>query len=269
MDTEAAPSAWQPVTLGGVAAFARATWPRCWLVQAVVAAAVGVSVGWVLTVGWAPVVREAAAHLPEQGAIRDGRLQWPETEPAHLAENSFLSIAADLGALGDLGMTADVQIELAPEQLKLRSLLGYLPITYPRGWIIALNRAEAEPWWGAWRPVVIWGAGAVVALGLLLSWAVLGVLGAVPVRVLAFLADRRATWPACWRVASMALMPAALWMAGAILLYGSQAISLVQLLFAWGVHLGINAVYLLGAPFKLPRLSEGRGANPFALQRPR
>ncbi len=260
------PPVWQPLTFGGVAAFARARWPRLLLVQAVVAVAVMVAVLMVLGRGWFPVVTDAVRALTDFGAVRAGRLAWPKTEAVMLAENRFLGLALDLEETGAAGQIADLQVEFGRERIKVVSLLGYVALPYPVGVEIELSRQVLDPWWNAWRPAFWFAGGLGVLAWLAASWGMLATLYAVPVWVLARLAGRVASAGKCWRLAAAALLPGALWMGGAILLYAAEQLSLAGLGLAFGVHVVIGWVYLVGAPFCLPRQGEPpvtAGANPF------
>lgn len=257
---------WQPLTFGGVAAFARARWTRLLLVQAVVAAVVAVAVLLVLGRGWFPVVTDAVRALTDFGSVRGGRLAWPKSEAVVLAENRWLGLALDLEETGEAGQVADLQVEFTRERIKLVSLLGYTSVPYPPGVEIALSRQVLDPWWNAWRPAFLFAGGLGTMAWLFVSWSLLATLYAVPVRVLAWLAGRVASPGKCWRLAAAALLPGALWMGGAILLYAAEQLSLAGLGLAFGVHFVIGWVYVVGAPFCLPRKDDeapAAGANPF------
>lgn len=264
METPVLP--WQPITFGGVAAFARASLGRLFLVQFLAALLVAASVISFLSVAWFPVFQKAIARLPENGAIRGGHLEWNNVSPARLAEGTFLSIVLDTAEGGRTGQSADVQLELERHGLKICSLFGCLALPYPKHWTFALNRAEAEPWWGAWRPFLLVGIGAGVVICLLASWLVLATLYSLPVRVITFYSDRQATWPGCWRIAGAAQLPGALLMSGAIFLYGFNRLNLVGLLFAWLLHVVIGWIYVGIASTRLPRLANApqRRGNPFS-----
>src|SRR2546422_10203836 len=93
---EKSPIAWQPVTPRGVAAFARASWPRLLLVQLVFALFAAAATVWFLTENWFPVLARAIDAMPAQGEIRRGALDWREDSPTNLADNVFLALAVDL-----------------------------------------------------------------------------------------------------------------------------------------------------------------------------
>ena len=260
-------TAWQPLTFGGVASFAHAPPKRLLVVELAVASLVAASVVWCLSQTWFADARLAITRLPEQAAIRQGQLEWPAGEPVRLAESKFLSILVDPDNQSDVNLTSDLQVELCRGEWKIRSLFGYVPLRYPSGWSISLSRAAVQPWWGAWQWVILAGIGVAVIAGLLLQWAALAVIYLAPVRLMVFFLDREVTRAGCWRLASAALMPGAVVMSGAILLYGMQRLPLVGLLLALALHLLVGWVYLLIAPFKLPKKSAALAAeksNPFA-----
>jgi len=265
METPASSPPWQPITFGGVAAFSRASLGRLFLVQFIVALLVAASVLCFLMSAWLPMVQKAIARLPEKGAVRNGQLEWNSPSPSWLTEGTFLSIIVDAAGGSRFGQSADVQLELDRNGFKICSLFGCVAVPYPKNRTIALNRAEADPWWGAWRPFVVAGAGAGVVICLMVSWLVLATIYSLPLRLITFYSDRQASWPGCWRVAGAAQLPGALLMSGAILLYGFNRLNLVGLLFAWLLHLVVGWIYIGIATARMPRLAGAprRRGNPF------
>lgn len=260
---------WQPLTFKGVASFAHAPGSRLAFIQALVACCAAGSVLCFFSTAWEPVIREALLQLPERGAIRNGQLDWNGPDPLRLAGNSFLSIVVELDPIGSLGSSADLQLELGRHEIRLRSLLGFVAIPYPAGWIISANRQELEPWWGAWQLPVFAGLGASVFIGLFVVWWLVATIYSWPVRFIAFYADRVVSLSGSLRLACAALMPGALLMTVSILAYALQRFNLVQIIFATFLHLLIGWIYVLIAPFRLPRLNSGnrrasRSRNPFS-----
>jgi hypothetical protein len=248
-----------------VAAFAQPVRGRLWKVQLVVAGFVAASVVWFLARAWFPQVDQAVAGLPARAAIRAGALQWEELSPVSLAEGPFLALTVDLERRGDLGRSADLQVELGRGELRLRSFFGYWRLAYPNGSAVVLNRTEAQAWWGAWRTFLLIGTGVVAGAGLFASWMVLALLYGVGVRVIALYADRQVSTGGSLRLAAAALLPGACLMGVALLLYGNQRLSLLGLLLTWCLHWVIGWTYAALAPFWLPR-SAGQlpgGQNPF------
>ena len=265
MGTPASSPPWQPITFGGVASFARASFGRLFIVQFIVALLVAGSVSCFLAAAWFPVAEKAIARLPEKGAIRRGQLDWTGPSPCSLAEATFLSIVVDVENSQPRGQNADVQLELHRGGFNFKSLLGNLAISYPKDSTIALNRAEVEPRWGAWRPFLLVGIGVCVVLGVLAIWLVLATVYSLPLRLLTFYSDRDVGWLGCWRVAGAAQLPGALLMSGGLLLYGFNRLNLIGLLFAWLLHVVIAWIYVGIAPARLPRLAGSlrRRDNPF------
>ena len=256
---------WQPLTFGGVARFAQTTLTRLWAMEFVMAALAAAIIVWFLASAWIPAIRQTVKQLPAQSGIREGKLQWPGTAPVRLAEGKFLSILVNPGPSMEMGQTADLQWEFQGEELRLRSLFGYVSVPYTTGWIIALNRSEFEPWWGAWEPAILAGAGVLVVCSLLFGWSVLAAAYLWPVLAVAWLADRHVNLATAWKLGSAALMPGAALMSGAILLYGLGRLPLVGLLFAGLLHIAAGWAYLLISPLRLPRLSASisLSQNPF------
>jgi hypothetical protein len=262
--------AWEPLTPPGVAAFASASLRRLWLVQFLVAILAAVCVVWCLDADWFPVIRAAIRRLPTEGVIRSGRLTWSGESSARLAENQFLSLAVDLRHEGTMRSTAHVQVELGERDVLLISLLGKVPIKYPRAYVIACNRGELDPWWGAWAPFILAIAAGAVILGLMLIWAFLALVYAPVAWLVAFFANRELTFRGSYLLCGAALMPGALWMIASMALYGLGVMDLLKLLIATAAHFVIGWAYVVGTPFWRPRVLDPstKPGNPFKDQRP-
>ena len=146
----------------------------------------------------------------------------------------------------------------------LSSALGSLEFDYSRQSALDLSRSHLEPWWGAWRPVVLVVAGLAVAAGLLLVWSGLAWIYAPAAKLVAWFCDRRLSWPGAWRLAGAALLPGAVLMALGLVLYGWQwwmflDLVILELSIYWPV--GFTP---LAAPAFAPRLvSAEEIRNPF------
>jgi len=258
-------SAWEPITPRGVATFARASYGRLWVVQFIVALLVAASVVWVLNGGVFPTVREAIRQLPNAGDIRNAKLDWRGTSPVMLAEGSIVAFTVDLDHSGDVRSPAHFQVEFGKEEVTVHSLFGYLERRYPTGWLMAFNRPELEPKWGAWEVPILGIVMLVTLVWLFFAWSVLATLYAVPVWLIAFFANRDLKFAECWRLAGAALMPAALVMVVSISLYGLGALDLVALAFVGGGHVVVGWIYLFVSPAFLPPAGDASGIkNPFA-----
>jgi hypothetical protein len=258
-------AAWQPLTTGGIAAFAQAPLGRLLLVEFAVATIAAAGIIWLVARAWFPVIAHAIDQAPTQGTIHQGRLSWTGASPVAMASNPFLSIVVDSDSTGGLGQTADVQWVFGKTRLTFCFLFGCASLEYPASWTVPFNRAELGPWWGAWSPTILAGICLLVLVGLLLTWGVLASLYFIPVRVIAFFLDREIGWAGCWRLASASQMPGALVMVVSTVLYGLQRLNAAGLIVLLGLHLVIGWIYLVLAPARLSRRAESSasGRNPF------
>ncbi|MBP9903637.1 MAG: hypothetical protein KBH45_19445 [Verrucomicrobia bacterium] len=263
------PTAWEPLTPLGVAAFARAPLRRLLLVQCIVALVVGVTVAWLLRDAYFPTIGAAIAQLPAAGEIRSGKMDWRGESPRLLAEGTFLAFTVDLEHAGEIRSPAQIQIEFGKTNLLLHSLLGYTEVGYPKGWIIAVNRTELSPLWGAWRPWLLVGSVGGVAVYLLASWWVLATIYCGPVWLIGFFANRDLGWRASWRLANAALLPGAFVMILGLSFYDLGALDLVRLAFVFVAHLVVGWIYIGVGLFFVPRLADltRPTANPFGSAR--
>jgi len=268
MDAPPVPTAWEPLTPRGVAAFARARLGRLLLVQFLTALLVGGGVAWLLHRAFFPTITFAIEQLPAQGEIRGGTLRWNGSSPQLLANGNFLSIAVDLEHSGEARSLADFQVEFGRTNLLVHSLLGYVTTSYPADWIIAFNRPELSPRWGAWRPVALALSVAGTVGYLFVSWWGLATIYCGPVWLVGLFANRELTLRASWKLAGAALLPGALVMFGAIVGYGWGQLNLVRLGFAFALHLLVGWVYLGASVFYVPRLDATKPpANPFTAEK--
>ncbi|HEY6169476.1 MAG TPA: hypothetical protein VI454_15650 [Verrucomicrobiae bacterium] len=266
--SEAAPRpAWQPFTFGGVAAFARATFMRTLLAALAMAVVVALLVFAAFDFGWLPTIDAAVEQLPDAGEIRGRQLRWPSATPRVLAETSLLQLVVDVEGEGAFGHEADLRVELRRDEFRLCGALGCWARPYPEGWIIALNRSDLVPSWGAWRPFVLWGVflGAIVFL--LASWTLVAVVGSLPLRLATFYLDRDVTLGGCCRVVFIALPPGAMFLGTVIFFYGLGRLNLFELAMYFAAHFLIGLTYVAGGAWRLPRVSDAlpaTAANPFA-----
>jgi hypothetical protein len=260
------PVAWEPLTPRGVAAFARARLSRLLLAQFVIASLAAAVVVWFFSNGCFPTVRAAIRNLPAAGAIRSGRLDWPDNPPRLLAGGRFLAFMVDPNHSGQIQPPADVQIAFGRETVRVISLLGYVEWKYPSDWIIAFNRTELEPLWGAWEPEWLGIMVLAVAAGLMLSWTMLATVYLLPAWLIGFLANRNLNLPASWKLAGAALLPGALLFTAAIAFYGFGLLDLIQLCFLFGAHVVLGWIYLLLSQLFVSRIDAGLSkGNPFNL----
>lgn len=239
--------AWQPLTFGGIAKFARAGTSRLAVVILLFAAINGAVSAWFFGTVWSPVVTEAILELPEKGAIHDGILNLIAT-PRILAHRPSLALAVDMDKTDTIGQIADFQICFSRSSFAAASLLGFMEFPYPTEWDIAMNKPELEPLWGAWRPFLLIMLGASYGLALVFIWTLLGLFYA-PLAMLAALIWRRPlAWRQAWRMSIAALMPGALWMAVVVALYGLRQLNLIGLMVAFLLHIVAGWLFLLFSP---------------------
>jgi hypothetical protein len=256
-------TAWQPFTPRGVAAFSDASFDRFQLAKFLAALFCSCSVVAFLWRDWAPVLLETVQAMPETARMEQGELKGLP-DPV-LKENRFVSMLVGSDDARETGQTADVQLAFGRIGLELCALrgrvgslsLGCAAAAYSRGWNLPLGRSVLEPWWGAWRGMIFAAVGLGVFLALVVSWVLLAMLYALPVRALAFAAQRRITWSGSWRLAGAALIPGALFLSLGLWAYGFYLIDLVRFLLIFGLHFVVGWAYLIAAPLALDRLESG------------
>jgi hypothetical protein len=258
--------AWQPITPGGVAKFAKASFANVLLVQLLVASLLTAAVFWFVYTAWFPGVRDAIRHLPEKGSVCNGVLNWPGNSLTIVLETEFLGIAVEPDGAGAVTLASDVRVHFQRDRAKVCSLFRCVHIPYSTRYIVELNRPEAEPWWGAWQPILLGFVAVGVPLVLLLWWGVLATVYCPVAWLIAFFADRELTWGGGWRLSAAALMPGAILLSAGVVAYGLTAIDLVRFLTLLALHMVAGCVYVAVAPFSLPRITRSlrRKKNPFA-----
>ena len=258
-------AAWQPFTFGGVAAFARARLGRLLLAELTAALLVSGCVVHFLHRAWSPAILQAIQQMPESAKIADGRLTG--IDETLVSETKFFAIAVTPGSSGQIGQSADVQIQFRPSDFRVGSVFrpdwGW-EFDYEPG-VLNLSRSTLEPWWGAWHPILLTVAGLAVLTLLFCIWAVLALIYTVPAKFVAWFADRQLTWVGAWRLSSAAMLPGAFLVGAAILLYGWQAMDLIGLASFFLAHMLMGWVYVAGGAWACPRLfHDVLKQNPFA-----
>ncbi len=255
--------AWEPITPRGVAAFARASFERLFVVQAIVALLATAAVTWVLSNGVFPTIDQAVNQLPDSGEIHGGTLDWRDDSPVLLGEGRILAISVDLNHGGALRSPADFQFEFGTDSVRIFCLFGETELAYPPDYVIAANQRDARPIWGAWKPDILGLAAVGTFFGLLLIWAVLATIYFLPVWLICLFSNRDLNFRASWKLAGAALMPGALLTSLSLTLYNLGGFDLVQLCFAFGLHLVIGWLYLFLSPLFLRRALPAEKKNPF------
>src|SRR5262245_42528103 len=126
------PSAWQPFTFRGVAAFAQAALGRLLAAQLVVALVSGGVLAVCFHFGWNPSIRAAISDLPAEGEIDHGELHWRAPVPMRLGTGTLLTFVIDPEDSGELGQTSDVEVVFLRNEVRIRSSLGFVTIPYPK-----------------------------------------------------------------------------------------------------------------------------------------
>jgi hypothetical protein len=257
--------AWQPFTFGGIAAFARAGLGRLLLVELLCAILVSGSMVWFLRSAYSPVILDAIQKMPDTAKIADGHLGG--FSATLIAQTKFLAIAVTPEAFGQIGQSADIQIQFRQTDFRVGSVfrpdLGW-EFNYGPGAALNLSRSNLEPWWGAWHPVLLAAAGVAMLVLLFGIWAVLASICTVPAKIIAWMGDRELLWGGAWRLCSAALLPGALLMGAAIFLYGWQALDLIGVASLFVAHMLMGWVYLAGGAWACPRLYQNVvKQNPF------
>lgn len=260
---ERKPFAWQPLTRRGVVALARSSWGRLFVVQLMVALLTTATVIWFLQQAWFPIVRHAIDHLPAEGAIQFGVLDWHGEPSQLLAEGPFLAFAVDLQHRGEARSPAHLSVEFGSRETRIFSLFGFYTVPYSKTWSMPFNRPELLPWWGAWEPAILGIVALAVPTTLILCWLVLATLYTLPAWLVAFFADRDLGLGECWRLAGAALMPGALFLTAVLLFYGLGVLDLLHLVLAAALHFVIGWVYLFASPFSAPLSTQEARKNPF------
>ncbi len=255
--------AWEPVTPRGVAAFARASFQRLLVVQCLVAGLATAAVLWLLADGIFPTITSAINNLPDAGEMRASTLDWHGDDPVLLAEGKIQAISVDLEHGGALRSPADFQFEFGKQSLRAFSLFGEAEVDYPPDLVVAANRTEARPAWGAWSPEILGVVAAGTFFGLLLAWAVLATIYFLPVWLFCFFINRDLGFSASWKLSGAALLPGAMLLSLFILAYDFEWCDLVQLCFAFGLHLITTWIYLFVSPLFLNRALPAAQKNPF------
>jgi hypothetical protein len=256
--------AWEPFTPAGVIAFGAASFGRLWFVQSLVAFGAAAAFLWFFTAAWFPVVEQGIQQLPASGSISRGLLEWPGTPELRLAENRFLSLTVDLKHGGAFRSSSHLQIEFGSQTLRVYSLAGYLDVAYPADYVMAFNRSELEPLWGAWSPWLAVGAASVLFGGLLVTWMCLSVLYVIPVFLTGFFMNRALGILGSLKVAGAAQMPGAVLLILGVIGYKTGLVDVLRFGAVFVAHFLITWIYLFMVPAFAPVLSGvGPANNPF------
>jgi hypothetical protein len=250
------------------------------LAQLIFGVLAGLATMWLAALGWAPVIDEVAANLPETGGIQSGTLHWPEPSGRLLGANPFFSVEVVLRNTPRESAGADISIEAHITYFVVRSLVGAASIPYPRALNLALNRAATAPAWGAWRAPLLFAFIPGAALALMCTWWLVAVPCSFVALTIAGLFRRDLNFRKAWKLSVAAQLPGSLLMTFAIALYASGQVAILFVSVMLIAHFIPTALYLLISPVLVPKGSRQlsdqnnpfdpserkafRGKNPFA-----
>jgi hypothetical protein len=257
--------AWQPLTGGGVAAFGAASFVRTLAFQLVFALGASLVIVWSVRHAWFPPITEALTRLPGGGAeIVSGRLRWPDTNAVALAESPQLGLAVDPAGTDELGRTADLQVQLRRDGVRLEGLFGHQLLAYPPDLAVPLDCVGGTAAWGAWNWVGLVFVGLATLVTLFALWWSTALALALPVWLAAFVFRRALTLGGAWRLTAAAWLPATLVLLGGVSLYATHGVRLTGLAVLTAAHLAIPILWLIWGLCRLPaRTAPKRSANPF------
>ena len=247
-----------------MAAFARANTRRLVLAQLIFAALAAVAVAYFFHAACAPTIQAAIDNLPVNGQIQSGQLNWAGG-PQMLADGRFVAFDVDPNHSGQLlSSTADFQIEFGRSSIRVISLLGYADFPYPPGQAMPFNQPQLDPLWEAWRAEILFFI-AVLTLAILpVIWWFLAGIYFLPEWLIGFLTNRNLDLRTSLKLSCAALMPGALVMAAAIVLYALGFLNLVSFGFVFAAHFVLQWLYLLFGLLFFPRASAATPkGNPF------
>jgi hypothetical protein len=238
-----------------LAAFAGAGLGPLLLAEFVAALLFSGSVVFFLHRAYSPVIVQAIQKMPESAKIAAGRIAGIDT--TLIAETKFLAIAVTPERSDQIGQSADVQIQFRPADFRIGTVFGPdwgWQFEYGRGAALDLSRSNLEPWWGAWHPILLAGAGLAVVALLFGIWAIMALIYTVPAKFIGWFGDRQLSWGGAWRLSSAAQLPGTLLMGVATFLYGWQAIDLAGLAFFFVAQMFISWIYVAGGAWACPPL---------------
>ena len=257
--------AWQPFTGNGVSRFADASGSRALGFLGGFALTTALVLGWALHTTWWPVVDQAVREFPENGpALVQGRFNWPETAPRLLADSPHLGVAVRPSNLDLLGRTADLQLELLPETLRLAGIAGFVDLPWPATTTLPLGRLQAQAAWDAWKRPVLAALIVTAATAMMVIWSLLALTLALPLRIVAFLVQKQITLGGCWRLSAAASMSGSLVLNLGLGGYVMRWLPWPALAAVVVIHLLVKSLFLSWGLVSRPRKSRTASVpNPF------
>ncbi|MSU31407.1 MAG: hypothetical protein EXS25_01865 [Pedosphaera sp.] len=245
--------AWFPFTGSGVARFANAPIWRTLCVLALFASFTASSLVQALqTVAW-PVLLRAAKSFPESSvSLSAGQLNWGSDTSQLLADSPQFGIAFLGTNAPPIGRTADLQIELTPNDLRFAGIAGSVRFPWPSTLKLSTTRRETVAACEAWYSpllVMLWFATAFLG-------AVIGIISAVLIAPLVWLLTtllrRQISLGGSWKLGIAATPVGHLTLSTALLTYSLRFLSWPALLVAIACHIVLVWVWTLWAVFHCP-----------------
>lgn len=263
--------AWHPFTGPGIAAFGDAPSWRVSLFLGFFSLAVSGAFAWVLWSGWWPVIARAAAAFPEEAVLFSaGKMTWKDAKPGILADSPQFGIALRPDAEMPPGRTADLQLELTPNHLRLAGIAGFTDLPWPPELRISLDRREATAGWGAWRwPLLIalFAGGTLLMLGF---WVLLATLHTLPLWIAGWILRRQLSLDGAWKLAAAGTLSGGTLLGLGLFGYSVRLVSWPGLAAVGAAHLPVIwlwtawAIFSRPARVRTPAASSGpKPGNPF------
>jgi len=170
--------------------FARASFERLFIVQAVFALCASLSVVWPCPTAFS---RPWSHHResPRHGQHPRGQLDWRDDSPLLLAEGSILAISVGLGTRRVIAFTRRIfQFEFLVVIPSCVLALWRGGMDYPHDYTIAANVGDAPAGRGAWAPDVLALVAIGTFIGLLAIWGLMATIYCLPCGWFVFLPPR-------------------------------------------------------------------------------
>lgn len=254
----------EPFTPRGVAAFAHAGFRRVVAAQFIFALLAAVAVAYFFHSACFPAVQAAIDTLPLTGRIQSGRLDW-NGGPKMLADGRFLAFNVDPDHSGQWrSATADFQVEFGRDTIRIMSLFGFADFSYPAGETVPFNQQQMDPLWKAWRAEILFLIAVAAIIVFPIIWWIMSAIYFLPAWLMGYFGNRDLSLKSSLKLSCAALLPGALLMTAAIILYTLGVLNLVAFLFVFVAHFVLHWLYLLSALPFLPRVQVATAdRNPF------
>ena len=224
------------------------------------------SVAYFVATSWWRVVDAFVQGLPAEGRVEAGVLEWPN-KPGVATSNRHLEIRVSAGKPTSSASTSDFTLGFFRDRIRIAGVLGYVDLAYRDFQLdFPLNSIDIAPYWEAWKNPMIVFSGFLSAVVILATWWMLSVIYSPMTRVMASLFAGQLSWPQAVQVSAAGLLPAALIIVVAIVLYAEKQLNLFALGGVWIAHVVIGWVFVCGGAImggRQVRRSQVIADNPF------